>query len=152
MKKILLPLGTMSVAGAVALSLLGTPATAADGQDDVAYYKREDKAGSLVLAAADDDDDDNAGVDRTRTSTRTGGGTQTRTRTRTGHGTGTNGTGSSRSGHDGTNSRITDASRNRDRSHGDLTRDFTRDGGTHTRDLTPNLTNDRSRNDTRGRG
>ena len=68
------------------------------------------------------------------------------------HGTGTNGTGSSRSGHDGTNSRITDASRNRDRSHGDLTRDFTRDGGTHTRDLTPNLTNDRSRNDTRGRG
>ena len=36
-----------------------------------------------------------------------------------------------------------------DRSHGDVTRDSTRDGGDLTRDLTEDSTNDRSRNDTR---
>ena len=136
MKKILLPLGTATVAGAVALGLLGTAgANAADGsdaQDTAAILKREDQAASLVLAA-DDDDDDN-----------------TNTRTRTGKGTGTQGTGSSRSRADGTNSRYSKVSRDQDHSRGDRTRDWTRDGGDRTRDLTPNLTNDRSRNDTRG--
>ncbi|RYU09488.1 hypothetical protein [Nocardioides iriomotensis] len=139
MKKILLPLGTLTVAGAVALGLLGTAgANAADGndtQDNPAFLKREDKVGSLVLVADDDDDDDNG---------------DTRTRTRTGDGTGTQGTGSSRSRADGTSSRYSKVSRDADRSRGDLTRDWTRDGGDRTRDLTPNLTNDRSRNDTRG--
>ena len=40
-------------------------------------------------------------------------------------------------------------SRDRDRSRGDMTKDGTRDGGDRTRDLTPNLTNDSSKNDTR---
>jgi hypothetical protein len=135
MKKILLPLGTLTVAGAVALGLLGTAgANAADGndaQDNPALLKREDQAGSLVLVAADDDDD-------------------TDDATRTGDATGTQGTGSSRSRADGTSSRYSKVSRDADRSRGDLTRDWTRDGGDRTRDLTPNLTNDRSRNDTRG--
>lgn len=136
MKKILLPLGTLTVAGAVALGLLGTAgANAAGGtQDDPAFLKREDKANTLVLTDDDDDDDTN----------------DTRTRTRTGGGTGTQGTGSSRSRADGTNSRYSKVSRDADRSRGDLTRDWTRDGGDRTRDLTPNLTNDGTRNDTRG--
>ncbi len=41
-------------------------------------------------------------------------------------------------------------SRDRDKSRGDKTRDWTRDGGDKTRDKTANNTNDRSRNDTRG--
>jgi len=40
-------------------------------------------------------------------------------------------------------------SRDRDRSRGDLTKDWTRDGGDRTRDHSKNQTNDRSRNDTR---
>jgi hypothetical protein len=135
MKKLLLPLGTFTVAGAVALGLLGTAgANAADGndaQDNPAFLKREDTASTLVLT--DDDGDDDTDDD-----------------TRTGNGTGTQGTGSSRSRADGTSSRYTKVSRDADRSRGDLTRDWTRDGGDRTRDLTPNLTNDRSRNDTRG--
>jgi hypothetical protein len=51
---------------------------------------------------------------------------------------------------DTTTSRVTDVSRDRDKSRGDKTRDWTRDGGDKTRDKTANSTNDRSRNDTRG--
>jgi hypothetical protein len=50
---------------------------------------------------------------------------------------------------DGTNSRFTAVSRDGERSRGDLTRDRTRDGAGVHRDLNQNLTNDRSRNDTR---
>ena len=50
---------------------------------------------------------------------------------------------------DGTRSNYTGVSRDRDRSRGDVTKDWTMDGGDRTRDLTRNLTNDRSRNDTR---
>jgi hypothetical protein len=51
---------------------------------------------------------------------------------------------------DGTNSRVTPVTRDRDRSRDDLTRDRTKDGpGTRTRDHSRNHTNDRSRNDTR---
>jgi hypothetical protein len=51
---------------------------------------------------------------------------------------------------DGTNSRHTAVSRDRDRSRGDLTRDRTKDGpGGPTRDRTRNQTNDRTRNDSR---
>jgi len=51
---------------------------------------------------------------------------------------------------DGTNSRVTSVSRGDDRSRGDLTRDWTKDGpGTSTRDRTANHTNDGTRNDTR---
>ena len=134
MKKAMLGLGTIGLAGAVSLGVLSIQGTAAAADDDV-YVKREDQATGLALAVADDDDDDREDGD-TRT--------RTRTRTRTG------GTGNSLSRTDGTNSRFTAVSRDTDLSRGDLTKDFTRDGGSFTRDLTPNLTNDRSRNDTRG--
>ena len=133
MKKALLPLGTLGLVGATSLGVLGLNASAAADETD-AYVKREDNATSLVLAADDDDDG---------TDTGTGGDTgQTRS--------GADGTGTSRRRADGTSSRVSAVSRDRDRSRGDLTRDWTQDGGDRTRDLTPNLTNDRSRNDTRG--
>ena len=128
MKKTLISLSTLALAGGVSLGVLGLNAAAAADDSD-AYVKREEKTSSLALAADDNDDDD------------------TNTRTRTG---GTDNTGNSRSRADGTNSRVTGVSRDQDRSRGDLTRDWTRDGGDLTRDLTADLTNDKSRNDTRG--
>lgn len=50
---------------------------------------------------------------------------------------------------DGTGSRITAVSQDRDISNDDLTKDWTRDGGDLTRDFSQNHTNDASRNDTR---
>jgi hypothetical protein len=44
---------------------------------------------------------------------------------------------------------MTGVSRDRDNSRRDLTKDWTRDGGDKTRDFSRNLTNDKSRNDTR---
>jgi hypothetical protein len=133
MKKVLLPLSTLGLAGAVTLGVVamtGSVTSAADASGEDAFVKREETAASLVLVADDDDDDSNDD-------------------TRDGVSKTTAGTGSSRSRADGTNSRYTKVSRDRDRSRGDKTKDWTRDGGDRTRDLTPNLTNDRSRNDTR---
>jgi hypothetical protein len=130
MKKTVISLSTLALAGGVSLGVLGLNASAAADDSD-AYVKREEKAGTLALAADDNDDGDS----------------NTRTRSRTGRG---DGTGDSRSRADGTNSRFTGVSRDQDRSRGDKTRDWTSDGGDRTRDLTANLTNDRSRNDTRG--
>ncbi len=132
MKKTLISLSTLALAGGVSLGVLGLNASAfADDSGTDAYVKREEKTSSLALAADDNDDDD----------------TNTRTRTRTGAG---DNTGNSKSRADNTNSRVTGVSRDQDRSRGDLTRDWTRDGGDLTRDLTADLTNDKSRNDTRG--
>jgi hypothetical protein len=130
MKKTLLPLGTLGIAGAVTLGVIGMTGSVTSAADRDAYVKREETATSLVLVADDDDDDSNDGSD-------------------TGWSKTTIGTGSSRSRADGTNSRYTKVSRDRDHSRGDKTKDWTRDGGDRTRDLTPNLTNDRSRHDTR---
>jgi len=130
MKKTLLPLGTLGIAGAVTLGVVGMTGSVTSAADRDAYVKREETATSLVLVADDDDDDTNDGSD-------------------TGWSKTTIGTGSSRSRADGTNSRYTKVSRDRDHSRGDKTKDWTRDGGDRTRDLTPNLTNDRSRHDTR---
>lgn len=133
--KQLLSLSTLGLAGAVSLGVLGLTgpvgATASDGGD--AYLKREETITSLALVADDDLDD---------TNTNTGDDTSAGSKT-------TRGTGSSRSRADGTNSRYDNGSRDRDRSRGDRTKDWTRDGGDRSRDLTPNLTNDRSRHDTR---
>ena len=60
-------------------------------------------------------------------------------------------TGFSRSTNDNTRSNFTRVSRDRDLSRSDKTKDWTRDGGSRTRDWSANRTNDRSRNDTRGR-
>jgi hypothetical protein len=133
MKKALLPLSTLGIAGAVTLGVVGMTGATATAADQDAYVKREDNATSLVLVADDDDDDTN----------------DTNDTTNSGVSKSTAGTGSSVSRADGTNSRYTKVSRDRDRSRGDKTKDWTRDGGDRTRDLTPNLTNDKSRNDTR---
>lgn len=130
-----LRLSTMAVVGATAAGVIGFTAPAlADGGS---AYKRDDDSGQVVTTVDRDDDGDD---------TNTGGGDGTNTDTNSHAGTGT---GDSRSRADNTNSRVTDVSRDRDRSRGDLTKDWTKDGGTRTRDHSANSTNDRSRNDTR---
>ncbi|MGH3329936.1 MAG: hypothetical protein ACRDPJ_01405 [Nocardioidaceae bacterium] len=123
----LLPIGTLGLAGLVGLGLMSLPSTtvAANLGDD-AVTKREDNVAELVLVDDDDDDDSN---DTTRSRF----------------------TGASRSTNDNTRSNFTRVSRDRDLSRGDKTKDWTRDGGSRTRDWTGKKTNDRSRNDTRGR-
>lgn len=124
---------TTGVVAAFSAAALGVGAIAASGataapdaNDPMA--KREENL-NLVLTAADDDDDDtDTGGDDTSVSVNR------------------DATGVSR---DATNSRFTRVSRDRDYSRGDLTRDWTRDGGDSTRDYSENRTNDSSRNDTR---
>ncbi len=134
MKK-LLSISTLGLAGVVGAGLLALPgATITAGADEEVAVKREDNVAELVLVS-DDDDDDSADDSRSGVSKTTVG------------------TGSSRSRADGTNSKYTAVSRDRDRSRGDLTRDWTRDGkgDKKKRDWSANKTNDRSRNDTRPR-
>jgi hypothetical protein len=98
--------------------------------------KRESASAEWLVDDDDRDDDD----DTTQSNTRSGvSGPETRTG---GAGTNTN---------DMTGSRVSAVSRDRDRSRGDQTRDWTRDGGDRTRDFSRNLTNDKSRHDTRRR-
>jgi hypothetical protein len=125
---------TVGLAGLVGLGLLSWPAlTAVDSSapagtsGDAAYLKRDDHAADLVLVADDDDDDSDSA-------------------------SGSRNTGSSVSRTDGTRSNFTKVSRDRDRSRGDKTKDWTRDRtDQRTRDRSANRTNDRSRNDTRWR-
>lgn len=115
-------------AAVLGVSLLAGGAASTTTASD-ADAKREENL-NLVLTADDDDDDDSD----------TGG---------TG---GTDSVNNDASGvsNDGTNSRYTAVSRDRDYSWGDRTRDWTRDGaGDRTRDFSQNRTNDGSRNDTR---
>jgi hypothetical protein len=124
MKK-LLPISTLGLAGAVGVGLMTFPgSTVAANLGDDAAAKREDNVTELVLVDDDDDDD-----------------TNTKSRF----------TGFSRSTNDNTRSNFTKVSRDRDLSRSDKTKDWTRDGGSRTRDWTGKKTNDRSRNDTRGR-
>ena len=119
--------GTAVLAAAVlgiGVLALGGPASSSEDQ----VTKREESL-NLVLTGDDDDDDD----------TDTGGGGDTYSANQDSSGV----------SNDGTNSRFSRVSRDRDNSRGDLTKDFTRDGGDRTRDFSQNRTNDRSRNDTR---
>lgn len=123
-------LSSIGVAGLVTTGLLALPITSAAAGDSA--FKREDDTPEVVLVA---DEDDDVTADRIG-ETDTGGDTRSRN---------TSGVKS----HDGTSSRHTAVSRDRDRSRGDKTRDWTRDGGDRSRDRSAHLTNDRSRNDTR---
>jgi hypothetical protein len=109
------------------VGLTGTTALAGEQSGQEAVL-REDDADALVVVSDDDaDGDGNTG--------NTGGGTYN---SRTGN------------SNDGTNSRVTGVTRNRDRSLDDLTRDRTKDGpGGKKRDWSRHHTNDRSRNDSR---
>lgn len=108
-----------------------TQSTGASADDAVAT--REDSA--TVLLSDDDDDDDDDDGDDVDTNSDLGA-------------TDVN-TDASGVSNDGTNSRVTSVSRDRDISIGDLTKDVTMDGGDPTRDFSQNHTNDASRNDTR---
>jgi hypothetical protein len=141
-----LRLSTLAVAGATTAGLIAFTAPAIADDGDGLAYKRDDDSGRVVTTAdVDDDDDEAANKSGTNTNTNTGGGgTNTNTNSHAG-----DGTGDSRSRADNTNSRVTNVSRDRDHSRGDKTKDWTRDGGTRTRDHSGNQTNDGSRNDSR---
>ena len=132
MKSSLIRAGILTLAGSVGGGMLAIAGVANADTGSALLTKREDSSSEWVV----DDDDD--GDDDGDTTTRSGvSGPETRTG---GAGTNTN---------DMTGSRVSAVSRDRDRSRGDQTRDWTRDGGDRTRDFSRNLTNDRSRNDTR---
>ncbi len=116
--------GTVALAGTVGtlLCVLQTPGA------NALEFKRNDDSPDAIVTVADDEDDDADPRDDTNS--------------------GWSGN-SSRSG-DATGSRMSRVSRDRDRSRGDLSRDWSRDGkGAKKRDWSQNRTNDRSRNDTR---
>lgn len=125
---------TLAAVGGVTAGLIAgtTPTLAADESVDPAVLRKDDMI-TLVSVVDDDDDDDTADGDVATSRTGT-----------------TFGTGSSRSRADATNSRYDLGSRDRDRSRGDKTKDWTDDGaGPKKRDWSVNKTNDRSLNDTR---
>lgn len=112
----------IGLAGLVGAGVLAWPAIGTTSADG--YLKRDEQEVDLVLVDDDGDDDDS----RSRF------------------------TGHSASTRDGTRSNFTKVSRDRDLSRSDKTRDRTRDGaGDNKRDWSGNQTNDRSRNDSRGR-
>jgi hypothetical protein len=137
------------IVGTVGVGLVGlTGLSAANAEDDV-YGKREDGAAAIVTAD-DDDDDDPLRNDDTNTNTNTQSKTgpddtdDTSLRDESAYSP------NSLPSRDDTTSRVTDVSRDRDRSRGDLTRDLTNDGpGKNNVDNSANSTNDKSRNDTR---
>jgi hypothetical protein len=132
MKNSLIRAGILTLAGSVGGGMLAIAGAANADSDAALLAKREDSSSEWVVDDDERDDDDSNTNTRSEVS-----GPETRTG---GAGTNTN---------DMTGSRVSAVSRDRDRSRGDQTRDWTRDGGDRTRDFSRNLTNDRSRNDTR---
>ncbi len=134
MNRLHLPAATF--AGLVTTGLLALPISSAFADDDVTM-KRDDDGTELVVVS-DDGTDDGLDAAGSNTSTKTG---RDNTRSRDTSGENSN---------DNTGSGSTGVSRDRDKSRGDKTKDWTRDGGDRTRDWSANKTNDRSRHDTRG--
>ena len=132
--------GTLGTAGLVTAGLIGLQVPAATADGDPAFKRNEDLPDVVMTVDDDDDDDTMAKRDNTRSKD-----TRSQTRSKSSK------TGNSRSRNDHTNSRVTEVSRDRDHSRGDLTRDWTRDGkgDKQKRDWSKNKTNDKSRNDTR---
>ena len=126
-------IATIALAGAVAVfgpvgAAIAVGESADDSDREVVVFKREDDDDDVVTGFARDDDDDDS-QDNSNDKNSFASGVKSR---------------------DGTNSRHTTVSRNRDRSRGDLTRDRTKDGpGKSKRDWSRHHTNDRSKNDTR---
>ena len=128
----------IGLAGAVGAGVLAWPAAAAFADTEQVWAKRDEQSIELVAVSDDDDDDTNDRRDARSRDTRSRETRSRDTRSRTGN------------SNDHTGSRHTAVSRDRDRSRGDKTRDWTRDGaGDRTRDRTAGHTNDKSRNDTR---
>jgi hypothetical protein len=115
---------SLVLAGTLTGALMAYAVPTAFAGDYQAFKRNEDTPD--VVTTLDDDDDDDSGGDNTSFNSGTG------------------------NSNDGTNSRETRVSRDKDRSRDDLTKDRTRDGkGPSKRDWSQNRTNDRSRNDTR---
>lgn len=160
MRKTLISTALTALAGTVSLGVVAVSGVASAADDTDTWAKREDQTTDLVTVA--DDDDDDAGDDDEATNSQSGtdsgtvsaagdgtGATNSVETGQTGTGTATD-TGGANSTGDHTNSAVTGVSRDGEASVGDLTKDATADGaGVGNLDLTPNLTNDRSRNDTR---
>jgi len=127
-------IGSLTLAGTLTGALMAYAVPSAFASDDPAFKRNEDTPDVVTTVDDDDDDDSRAGRDDTSTN---GGGDNSSFNSGTGN------------SNDGTNSRETRVSRDRDLSRDDLTKDWTRDGGDRTRDHSQNRTNDRSRNDTR---
>ncbi|HEX2293804.1 MAG TPA: hypothetical protein VHN37_00670 [Actinomycetota bacterium] len=109
----------------LAMAIIGSPAVALATTDDV-VLRRDEEAGEVAVAEYDDDLTGDTGD------------------------TGNTGGDTSGDSNDATGSRHTGASRDRDRSRGDKTRDWTRDGtDDRKRDWSGGHTNDSTRNDTR---
>jgi hypothetical protein len=129
----------IGLAGAVGAGVLAWPMATASADTDEVRLKRDEQATEIVAVDDEDDDDTNRLTNDDRVTANTSD-----TRSKASRDT------RSKASNDATNSRKTGVSRDRDRSRGDLTRDWTRDGGgDRTRDWTKNKTNDKSRNDTR---
>lgn len=124
---------------AVGLMAMQTPAVGDPGSDDT-IAKRDDDGVELVLVADDNDDDP--------TNDPTDGVTDLTDDATDGDVTNGDVTNTRDTG-DNTASNVTAATRDRDVSRADNTRDQTMDGGDLTRDHTAGSTNDNSRNDTR---
>lgn len=132
MKRTPLNLPAVTFAGLVTTGLLALPISSSFASNDDAVAKRDDDTPDVVLVADDDDDFTPQKAQATNTRSRASRNT------------------SGVNSNDHTNSRRTAVSRDRDRSRGDKTRDWTKDGkGGKKRDWSANRTNDRSRNDTR---
>lgn len=129
----------IGLAGLVGAGVLAWPAVGATSASDQVYVKRQEA--DVELVAYDDEDDDDTGAKKLQRDTRS---RDTDTRSRVSRQSRSN-----QASRDATNSRKSRVSRDRDRSRGDLTRDWTRDGGKKQRDWSSGSTNDWSRNDTR---
>ena len=142
--------GVASFAGVFAVGFLATVPSVSTASSEVAVTKRDEQV--TLLETVEDGDDDDLLLDRVRlvasrdSLSRAGASRVTRSSRPSRE---TRASRASRASRDKTNSKRTPVSRDRDRSRGDKTRDWTLDGGDRTRDRTPNSTNDRSRHDTR---
>lgn len=152
MRSTLIRGGVASFAGVFAVGFLATVPSVSTASSEVAVTKRDEQV--TLLETVEDGDDDDLLLDRVRlvasrdslsraSVSRVSRASRPSRETRASR--------ASRPSRDKTNSRTTRVSRDRDRSRGDLTRDWTRDGGDRTLDRTADSTNDRSRHDTRGR-
>jgi hypothetical protein len=123
---------TFLMIAALAAFGLGATALAGDRPGEDTVFARDEDAGGVLATDEDDDANGDTGGTGNTGNTNSGGAT------------------SGIDSGDGTDSRHTPVSMDRDRSRGDLTRDRTKDGpGTSTRDRSSNQTNDGTRNDTR---
>ncbi len=126
---------SLALAGILTGALMAYAVPTAFAGDGEAFKRNDD--GPDVVTTVDEDDDDDSAAGRSDDTTKTGGDNTSFN----------SGTGDS---NDGTNSRETRVSRDKDLSRDDKTKDWTRDGkGPIKRDWSHNSTNDGTRNDTR---